>query len=1008
MKRNLIVALFLALLTPVFLSAQTTGKLRGKVIDKETGEALPGANVTVEGTNYGAATDVNGEYIILNVPAGVYAVKASFIGYRDVTISNILVNSGLTKEVNFELPTEALEGTAVEIVAERPLVNKNATNAVRIQSYEEIKNVPVRGIPNIIALQPGVVQQNGVTYIRGGRSDEVGYYLEGASTRSVMSGGNTITVIPEALQELQVQAGGYTAEFGGANAGIIRQTLKTGSENYHFMLQGETDNFADTGEQFLNTYSYGYSDYTMTASGPVPGVEKLRFFVAGQNIFRRDRIQRFWNGFDFQHADTYVDENNFPLTITRLPNTEKAREFEKWLQDTGISTPDGNIQGTSSQNWIGNGTLVYDANPYIIRVGGALSFSRSEGSGTNVPARIFNLDRIGQNDASTGLLNVKFTHLINPTTFYEVNFNYFDQRSVSYDPLFKDVKHNFWAYWDSTANAERGVYFDRWENPRVGPFGTFDVNGFNFTFPGTPAGYGKSKRGYIGGSFALTTQRGNHEIKFGGDLQSWTVRQYGIGARTMFITATQFPDRVREAAAGVDSSVAAFRAQTFQNFTYGYDAFGNEINTDDVNGPRNPKFMSAYVQDKFELSDLVINAGIRVDVMDNDDFIITDPSNPPWDQNGRGLDESKITRKDAIVEISPRIGLAFPVTDRTVFHMQYGKFVQSPSLNNLYGSDAYYNNLFLGRFSIQSPVGFNLEPEKTIQYEIGFSQQFTDAAAFDVTFYYKNIDDQLQISRFKTSPTSSASDYNVLVNGDFATTSGVELSMTLRRTNRVSAQINYTYARSKGTGSVSNTAVSAIELGSQVPTLIFPLDFEQKHRGSINFDYRFGKDDGGFLEQTGLNLLATFNSGHPYTLSTGGLGQQDESFGGQITDPRSRIPLENINASYTPWNFQLDLRLDRTFNIAGFNANAYVYIQNLTNRKNVINVYRRTGNAYDDGFLSNYELSGSIIENFGGQAFVDMYRAINLGGNGTNYSRDTGQMLLGTPRIIRLGLRLEY
>lgn len=1037
MVRKLFMAVFAVLLLSSLTYAQV-GKIAGQVIDRETGDPLPGANVVVEGTTYGAATNVSGEYVILSVPTGTYSVKASFIGYRDVIVENIQVNSGLTTGLDFELPSEAVEVSEISIVAERPLVNKNATNAVRIQGYEDIKNLPVRSVQDAIALQPGVVVQNQNFYIRGGRTNDVGFYLEGASIRDLqgdaaneLGGDSPVQVIPEALEEYQVQAGGYTAEFGGANAGIIRQTLKTGGPEYHGTLQFETDDFAGQGDQFLGTYSYGYRDITATFSGPVPGFgNKLKFFLAGERTVEDDYTDRFLEGFNFQHADEADFANNrFPIILTtnRGPLDEETgySELEMRLQQQGIVMPSGNVPQADREQWIGNGTLVFDVKPFIFRLGGSATWRKQDETILNLPQRVFNLDRVEQEEYSSGLLNLKMTHLLGSRSFYEVNFNYFDRREYQYDPIFED---NYWAWWDSTANAAQGIEFFNIDSPWRGGSQNMDIYGFDFDAPGSPiqSNLIKSKRGYIGGSFAFTTQTERHEIKFGADYQRWTTRFYsltGLDARQSFTEARNNPDLVRAAAAGDQSALREFARTVGHALTYGYDAFGNELDVEGVDGPRHPKYFSAYVQDKFEANDLVINAGVRLDIIDNDDFEFADPSNPPWDRANFGLDESQLIEKDAVVEISPRIGLAFPVTDRTVFHLQYGRFVQSPRLTDIHNGSAWYDAIFTGGTSFQTNVvGFGLDPEITTQYEAGFNQQFTDNAAFDVTVFYKNIRDQIQLGRIVVDPNATAqSDYNVMVNGDFATTSGIELSLNLRRTNRLAAQINYTFSRSLGTGSNPASAISGIELGTEVPTVISPLDFHRPQYGSVNVDYRWGKGDGGpILEQLGLNFLLTFSSGHPYTLSTGELGQQDESFGGEITDPRSRRPLEDINASLTPWNFALNLRVDKTVDFGRFSTNFYVYVQNLTNRQNVTNVFLRSGNAYNDGFLDDSALSQSVIEargnqaagnglpaEVGEQAYVELYRAINLNGNGFNYTRNTGNLLLGEPRIIRVGARLE-
>jgi hypothetical protein len=204
--------------------------------------------------------------------------------------------------------------------------------------------------------------------------------------------------------------------------------------------------------------------------------------------------------------------------------------------------------------------------------------------------------------------------------------------------------------------------------------------------------------------------------------------------------------------------------------------------------------------------------------------------------------------------------------------------------------------------------------------------------------------------------------------------------------------------------------------------VISPLDFHRAQVGSFNLDYRFGKGDGGaILEQLGANLLLTFQSGHPYTLSTGPFGQQDEYDGGQNQDSRFRFPLEAVNQSTTPWNFQVDLRVDKSVSFGRYRTNFYVYVQNLTNRRNVLNVFGRTGNAYNDGFLDDAELSGSILDRrdqlspSGAAAFTALYQAINLNGNGFNFRANgevsaegtAGFELLGSPRQIRVGARIE-
>jgi hypothetical protein len=1008
---------------PMMTYGGTTGKIKGKITDQKTGEALIGATVVVVGTSLGAAADVNGEYVILNVPAGTYDLEAKFLGYQSVKIEGVRVNSDLTTEQDFAIGALS-EGVAMdEIVVERErdLVNKNATNAVRIQTGEDIENLPIRGVGAAVALSPGTVEQNGKLYIRGGRENDVGYYLEGASTRNVFGrnlalgatadqsfGGdrteNLTTVIPEALEEFQVQAGGYTAQYGGSNAGIVQQTLRGGSSEYQASFLVETDRYTGLNEKSLGSFSYGYSNYVLTLSGPI--TDNIKFFAAGENAFERDWRKVFWTGFRFENL---VDENWDP-TVGALGFNDTVDVLE--LQE-------GNIPGMLSNRYTTNGTITFDYNPIIVRVGGAFTWQRTQGNANVIP-ELFNLGRLPLTDASNFLGNVKLTHIVSPTVLYEVNLNYNDTRDKRYDP---DLGDDFFAYGDSIANSALGYgYRSYTTGPGNSNFGAgsptgYVFNGFPFDRYGEPqTPYQKRQITKFGASVDFTTQLGTvHELRAGGSFDRYTVRTFAIargGPGALLNYYRLNPDVARTPGDTRDFQVAD---QLGVN-NYGYDFYGNEID-DGPDGPKNPLYWAAYVQDKIEYDDLVINAGLRLDYIDNDDFIFIDdpttpnvvegPTNPSVDPTTKFWRPTGVENKKAYVGVSPRLGFSFPVSDQTVFHVQFGKFIQAPPLNSIYLGRRQQGVSFEGGNFIPNPVGFGLDPERTTQYEIGFNQQLTEFAAFDITGFYKDIKGQIQVQRVTTTSGAEAASYNTLVNGDFATTKGVELSLRLRRTNRIQAQVNYTFSDAKGTGSTVNSSVSSLENGTLYPTVISPLDFNNAHRGSVNFDYRWGQGDGGaILERLGINMLFTFNSGHPYTLSTGSAGQQGVEQGALVeNDPRSSIPLEPVNASVTPWNFNIDLRVDKTVDLGPLTANFFVYIQNLLNTQNVLNVYRRTGNAEDDGWLTDPSLSGSVVA-ARGQGYVDLYRAINLE-NGTHYYSTTGYDLWATPRQIRFGMKLE-
>ncbi|MGE5682248.1 MAG: TonB-dependent receptor domain-containing protein, partial [Bacillota bacterium] len=418
---------------------------------------------------------------------------------------------------------------------------------------------------------------------------------------------------------------------------------------------------------------------------------------------------------------------------------------------------------------------------------------------------------------------------------------------------------------------------------------------------------------------------------------------------------------------------------------------------DGLTAPKHPVFGAFYVQDKIEFPDLVINAGLRLDYINIDGEVFKNPQDIQFTSDNQ-LDPKGLLKVDPFLQVSPRLGFSFPVTDRTVFFAQYGKFIQQTRLRDVYEGYNLVADQIHGGYAEGNPVGFGLKPERTTQYELGFKQQIGELFAFSVSGFYKDIKDQIQMRQIYGLPNTSTPAYYAYVNGDFATTKGVELKLDLRRTERVSASVNYTFSDAQGTGS---NAGSSFYMIWQTPTAtpytpqqIAPLDFNQAHRGFVNVDYRFDNEDGpeflGMrpLENFGINMLFSFNSGFNFTRWTG--------FG------NTRVPIEPLNSSTTPWTYQLDARVDKSFNIGPLGFNVYLWVTNLLNTKNVVNVYNVTGDPYNDGYLNDAQ-GKAMIEGYRrygadkAQLYQDLYKALNYTpGN------------FGTPRQIRVGIKLSY
>ncbi len=976
MQRGLLFALVVIALVPALVFG--AGKIRGKVTDAGTGEPLVGANVIVVGTSMGAATNIAGEFVILNVRAGTYSLRSTYVGYQSITISNIRVNEDLTAEVNFQLPAEGVTVSTVEIVAERPLINKSATNAVRIVDQEFFQKVPARGINTAIATQPGVVVQGGAIYIRGGRADEVGYRMENVGIADALFGGRAVSITAEAVEQVQVQAGGFNAEYGGANAGLVTTQLRTGDpERWKVSVLAETDNYTKQNNEALGGYSYGYSDLTATLGGPLPMWKKLRLFFGIQNTFYRDNNVGVRAPYSFTGSNAVVTDPGFGVyhpTVAR-PDTLNI--------DVGA-----NAIGGSDNRWIFSGTALFDFTPVQLRLAG--SYSTQEERSNTFLGNIFNLNRLPYNTATDGFGNLRLSHVLSPTMFYEVNLNYFVNTFATMDP---DFREDIMSYGDTTANKKAG-YTLRGQSLNFPTWGLWG-GAFGINQPGTQiAGYESRNQQAFGGRVDFTAQVKQHELKFGGEYTQYKIRRYNP------VSELQWARQRDEITDPEDLEISLAKAGGTGADTYGYDVYGREIEDDVIYnggllymGPRKPVFAAAYAQDKIEFSDIILNLGLRWDYIDPNSKDVDDPSQLSF--TTEDLIKSELIKEtEATSAISPRIGFSFPVTDRTVFHAQYGKFIQQTKLRDSYVSASNMAGIIKGGFFVQGTWGWGLKPTRTTQYEIGFSQQVSDVASFDVTAFYKDIQDQIQWTNIAPAAGSEGQNYGILINSDYSTSKGIEFKFILRRTSRITAQVNYTLADTRTTGSNTASAAGLWSAGSIVslPKYVFPADFDQPHRGNVLFDYRFGKNDGGpILEQMGLNFLLQFNSGHAYTRL------QASQRGPAPGDPRFRIPIEPVGASSTPWYFQLDARLDKTFSLGVLDLNVYVYVINLLGTDNPVNAFFRTGDPNDDGWFSTADGYNDGQQN--GPQYVSFYQTVQLGQNSGNF---------GPPRQFRFGLRLDY
>ncbi|NRB63458.1 MAG: TonB-dependent receptor [Saprospiraceae bacterium] len=296
------------------------------------------------------------------------------------------------------------------------------------------------------------------------------------------------------------------------------------------------------------------------------------------------------------------------------------------------------------------------------------------------------------------------------------------------------------------------------------------------------------------------------------------------------------------------------------------------------------------------------------------------------------------------INVMPRLAFSFPISQNANFFAHYDILVQRPPSNTLATALNYFYFTDNAGGLQNNP---NLRPERTIDYEIGFQQKLTDASKLKFAAYYKELRDMIQRRTF--FPVPIVNQYETYDNIDFGTVYGFSFEYELRRTGNLTLNTNYTLQFADGTGSNANSQRGLTSRGNL--RTLFPLNFDERHRINMVMDFRYGSGrfyngprilGADVLSNFGVNLQAVAVSGRPYTAQL-----TPQELGGSQTAGA-------LNGARKPWNFTLNLRVDKTFRVSeGLGLNVYCRVSNLLDRRNVINVYPVTGSPEDDGFIAS-------------------------------------------------------
>ncbi len=918
--RNMLSLLAVIIFTVSTVFSGTTGKISGTVKDSESGEGLIGCNVIIDNTQLGASVNLDGSFFIMGIAPGKYSVKATMIGYQTLRISDVYVRADLTTPLEFELSPEVLKsGTIVEVIAKRETIVKDLTATAAIVTAEQISAMPVTDVGEIIDLQAGMVDG----HMRGGRSGEIAYWIDGIPVTDVYDGGQLVEVSKDLIQELQVISGAFNAEYGQAMSGIVNITTKTGYRKWG----GQITTYAG---DYLSGHSDIYSgledvnpltikNVEISLHGPVIK-DKLDISLTHRNVYWQGWLngEHQFNpwavslpssaGLYTLGTNSAVDTLLANMTVDIPAQGELTDGEYTSLKDSLLGAQFDDIHDNHA-NSVGDGSIV------------PMQWNRRLYTHARINYQIIPLMNISIQGSYTDYKwqDYERDYRLNPygnLTKYTINSNFFVKLTHALS------NRTFYSLGASTASKK---YFQNNADDYFIYQELFDVRVDSYSFHVGGSNNGRFARKSLTNliKFDMTHQRGtSHQIKTGFEYRQHTL--------TMQDSSLQPPANKTSINLITDSGIMEnpriFDQSTIHNSSYKH----------------NPNEISGYLQDKIELSELIINLGVRVDYFEPDGTVLADPSDPSIyaplkveniyvDVNGDGIygdsgDREKTVEERAKywytpasekIQVSPRFGASFPITDKGVIHVSYGHFLQLPRFEMLYRNPDY--DLDSGTGNIGWVGNTDLKPEKTISGEIGINQEVMDGLSFEVTAYFRDIRNLVGTNAAQIELFGGSAYYNKVENGDFAHIKGAVLALNYYSPSGITANLDYTFQVAEGTASDAEEARNAVNDGVEPGIYIRPLNWDQRHTVNLSLAYR--------ASNWGTSMIGNYGSGLPYT---------------------PNLAAENTlltNAATKPILLSADLNAYYNVEVMGQNSQFFLRIQNLFDHLNQTNVYAKSGLA---------------------------------------------------------------
>ena len=893
---TMVTILLIVLMSVNLVFAGTTGKVKGHIYDKQTGEALIGVNVWLDGTSLGAATDVEGFFIILNIPPGKYNLKVSYIGYT-TEIVEVQINVDLTTTQDFNLSAAVIGVEEIIVIADIPVVKMDQTNTSANMNAEQIDELPVQELNDLIQLQAGVVlDTKGGVHIRGGRSSEVAYLVDGVPISDQFSteGGSLINIESGNIQQLQVISGTFNAEYGQAQAGVINVITKAPEKFYSGSVTAFAgDRVTKSSSPFVGTNTLrplNVKNIQGFFSGPVPGISNLGFYAFGRYVSddgflfgeRLARPEDAWTVFAYEtwFRRSFPDDPGVQSDIIAIPDS--------------LLTGDGAIVAMKPRDrTFINFKLNYAVTP-LIRLGYNVFYQNETGKSYDDNYR-YTPDALKNIESTSQIHILNFNHTLNARIFYDLSVSYTSRRDKRF--LFEDVI-----------------------DPRLQ---TVAPSKNRFNLGGTNAGIDNIENDKLLARINLTWQVDDYNLlKIGGEVVKYRVSKSSIThefSNDPVLGTNFFPSTPNLSFAEFLSLSRPAELVVPQLTITGETGFS------DIRYEHKPLEFSVFAQNTLELDQLIINAGLRFDSFDPDHQALTDPRVTPAIGSVSLLSATTLEPVEIQTSFSPRLGIAYPISSNGVVHVAYGHFFKTPPFEFIYDNSEYKVN------RVEGPIVGNalLKSQKTISYEIGVQQGVFQSFSIDVTLFYSDFSNLIGLEVIRQ--IGNVSSYLQRKNIDKASNRGFTVAFEKRSDGGLfTGSLDYTFQSGSGSESDPNNIAIVQTAGGgggavKEPTKEFvPLDWNQTHTLNTTLAMNF---DGWTI-----SAIGRLQSGQPYS----------------PTALRLNVQSTFRNSDSKPVKHSVDMFVRKGFNLGSSTVALFLRIYNVYDQSNELTVHSVTGTATRD------------------------------------------------------------